>query len=246
MGKAEDLTGQQFNELFVLSLNLDKTKKMGYRYYDVLCSCGNKTVVRGSCLKSGHTKSCGCLQKKKVGDLNRNKYNDLTGQRFHKLVALSLNKAITEKEKNTYWDFRCDCGNIKTIRASNVLSGQTKSCGCIKTSYGEELIEQILKNNKIQYQKEFIFKDFKSPKGEYFRYDFAIFNHNNQLAYVIEFHGEQHYKPIKFFDQKITFETRQYYDQLKQEYCQNKNIPLIIINFSEEINNKKVIKEELL
>ncbi len=28
-----------------------------------ICNCGNKTVVKGSRLRNGHTKSCGCLRK---------------------------------------------------------------------------------------------------------------------------------------------------------------------------------------
>lgn len=36
------------------------------RRWRCLCSCGNETVVYGSNLRSGHTKSCGCLSKEKA------------------------------------------------------------------------------------------------------------------------------------------------------------------------------------
>lgn len=38
------------------------------------CVCGNETVVRVYDLMSGHTQSCGCLQKEKVGERSK-KYN---------------------------------------------------------------------------------------------------------------------------------------------------------------------------
>lgn len=245
MGKAEDLSGKYFNQLYVLSLNEEKTKEKKYRCYNVLCSCGKITIVRGSCLKSGHTKSCGCLREKTIGNLNKGNFNNLTKQHYHKLTALFLDEERTQKERCTYWFFQCDCGNIKSIKANNVLNGSTKSCGCIKTSYGEEKIEKILKEYSISYQKEYIFKDLISPKGEYFRYDFAIFKNDN-LAYLIEFHGEQHYKPNSFFDQTMPFEIRQKYDRIKEEYCKNKKIPLIILKYSDFINKEDVIKEEFL
>lgn len=57
--------------------------------------------------------------------------NDLTGQRFGRLVVLGKNQE--KSGKNSYWDCLCDCGNKKTISRSDLTSGHTKSCGCLKT-----------------------------------------------------------------------------------------------------------------
>lgn len=57
------------------------------------------------------------------------KYNthaeDLTGQRFGSLTVLERDFSV----KDTQWWCRCDCGVIKSVRASNLRSGHTKSCG---------------------------------------------------------------------------------------------------------------------
>lgn len=46
------------------------------------------------------------------------------------------------KNKKTYWVCKCDCGKIKTVRADQLKSGTTKSCGCFKNN--------VLKNyNKV-------------------------------------------------------------------------------------------------
>ena len=37
------------------------------------CDCGNTTIVGQNKLKSGHTQSCGCLQKERASDYQRNK-----------------------------------------------------------------------------------------------------------------------------------------------------------------------------
>jgi len=50
---------------------------------------------------------------------------DITGQRFSNLVAVRY----TGRSK---WVYRCDCGNETIALASNVASGNTKTCGCRK------------------------------------------------------------------------------------------------------------------
>ena len=55
------------------------------------------------------------------------KFQDLTGRKFGRLTVLK-----TYRENNlTYCDCKCICGNISKIRASNLKSNHTKSCGCL-------------------------------------------------------------------------------------------------------------------
>ena len=64
-----DLKGQRFDRLLVL-------EEAGRdAWYSVLwkckCDCGNKTIVSSGRLKSGNTKSCGCLQKERSSETNK-------------------------------------------------------------------------------------------------------------------------------------------------------------------------------
>jgi hypothetical protein len=59
MRKIKDLTGQKFGRLTAIEFR--GTNKSGNALWLCKCDCGNETVVRGSSLKSGHTKSCGCF-----------------------------------------------------------------------------------------------------------------------------------------------------------------------------------------
>ena len=60
----EDLTGKIFTKITILSHS--HTTKYGAVYWNCKCACGNEKIIRGTNLKSGVTKSCGCYQKQAV------------------------------------------------------------------------------------------------------------------------------------------------------------------------------------
>ena len=55
--------------------------------------------------------------------------NDLSGSRFGALVALRLGEK-RRKSDGAWWLCACDCGVTKSIAATDLVSGSTKSCGC--------------------------------------------------------------------------------------------------------------------
>lgn len=54
--KDSDFIGKKFHKLTVIDFAFIKKY---HKYYTCKCDCGNITVVRGSNLKNGHTKTCG-------------------------------------------------------------------------------------------------------------------------------------------------------------------------------------------
>jgi hypothetical protein len=63
-GNFRDLTGQQFYRLKVISRAPDHACPSGtYPHWHCICACGKEVTVLGRSLKSGHTKSCGCLHR---------------------------------------------------------------------------------------------------------------------------------------------------------------------------------------
>lgn len=56
MGSFKDITGQKFGRLTAV-------KYLGKSRWLCKCDCGNLTEVARGHLKTGHTKSCGCLQR---------------------------------------------------------------------------------------------------------------------------------------------------------------------------------------
>lgn len=52
----------------------------------------------------------------------------LVGRRFGRMVAIEE----TKLGGNSAWVCRCDCGQTKAVRSGHLLSGATRSCGCLK------------------------------------------------------------------------------------------------------------------
>jgi hypothetical protein len=121
-----DITGQRFGRLVVVKWN-GRDKHRGLTWL-CRCVCGNEAVVAGRSLRSGSTKSCGCLNKEKRDELHKNNLIDLTGKRFGRLVVI---KRSESKKKKTYWECKCDCGKITVTRADGLVGGTTRSCGCL-------------------------------------------------------------------------------------------------------------------
>lgn len=67
MGRIADMVGKQFGRLTVL--NMYDKYKVYYRYL-CKCQCGQETIVRGTSLRSGLTKSCGCYRSEYVANKN--------------------------------------------------------------------------------------------------------------------------------------------------------------------------------
>lgn len=88
LGKFIDLTGQKFGKLTVKSIGspyISKTQKSKKIRWVCDCDCGTKNIlVIGSQLRSGRTKSCGCIIKEMLTQRNKSKiqYNkyDLSGE----------------------------------------------------------------------------------------------------------------------------------------------------------------------
>ena len=213
---SEDLTGQRFGNLVAVSRAARPNDLMSSgAYWLCKCDCGNEKIVMGKSLRQGKTKSCGC---------HLWQVEDITDQRFGRLVVIAQDRPRSKEGNGTYWLCACDCGLTKSVRKSNLLSGNVKSCGCL-SSLGEAEIEAILQENNINYSTQYTFADLRGPKGGLLRFDFAIFE-NNKLSRLIEFQGEQHYEYSGSF-----LDSPSESDELKRQYCKNNNLILIEIPY---------------
>lgn len=52
--------------------------------------------------------------------------NDIINKKINKLVPMELIK----KFNRSYYLCKCECGNLKEIKRSHIISGNIKSCGC--------------------------------------------------------------------------------------------------------------------
>lgn len=224
----KDLTNQTFSRLTVLGRDLNKLSGAHKSVYWICkCTCGTICSVRSDKLTNNITKSCGCFSRE-YRSLKFLKI--LSGQTFGRLTVME--RDITKpkgKGHYAYWICRCACGTVCSIRGDHLRDGSTLSCGCLK-SKGEELLGKLLRKTKIDYVPQYSFEDLKDVSQ--LRFDFAIFK-DNTLTCLIEYQGQQHYEPFGFDKSINELKKRQLHDQMKRDYCKEKNIKLIEIPYTD-------------
>ncbi len=90
----------------------------------------------------------------------------------------TVNQTITIKHK---------CGRVYKGRVSNHLSGQ--GCMRCRSSFGEDKIQNFLASNQIHFIDQYKINGYR------YRYDFCL----PELGILIEYDGEQHYRPVEYF-----------------------------------------------
>lgn len=107
--KRLELTGKKFNRLLVLSFSSNLNNK--HSYWDCLCDCGKIVNVKGTHLKDGSTKSCGCY-----GIEKRRKI--LTKEKGHSSWNL-IYKSYIRKAKIRELEFNISFKKFKEICSLN-------------------------------------------------------------------------------------------------------------------------------
>ena len=115
----KDLTGQKFNHLTVLKLDEERSNKKR-TYWICQCDCENKTIksIRSDGLTSGHTKSCGCenrrlaAERMKIWGSNSEVKQDLTGQTFGYWTVIDR---AENQNGHVAWNCICKCGTKRAV-----------------------------------------------------------------------------------------------------------------------------------
>lgn len=234
-GRFIDETGNTYGRLTVLYRAQDASDDRVK--WHCRCICGAEVDVRGTDLRNGKTVSCGCYNRERTSETQ---FKDEIGHRYTKLVVESL---VTKSPK-AIWRCKCDCGNYTNVKGIALRSGQIKSCGCLKSQY-EENIQTLLRENNINFKREYTFDDLKSPKGTLLRYDFAIFCQDKLLC-LIEYNGDQHYISVDYWGGEEGLQQRRQRDELKIQYAREHQIPLLILNKNNDLESDIILFLERL
>ena len=124
MSESINLIGGKFGRWRILQL-VGKNK-FGRRLCVSRCDCGNTKTLILSNLRNGHTRSCGCCRNETT---SKRSFKDLTGKKFGKLTVQRLSGK--KRRSNYLWVCLCDCGREAIVSSTNLLTGETKSCGCL-------------------------------------------------------------------------------------------------------------------
>lgn len=109
-------------------------------------------------------------------------------------------------------------------------------CPRCKMSHGEKRIATWLDAHDIDYTLQYKFKDCVDK--ECLPFDFYLPKYNA----CIEFDGEQHFKPIKYFGGISHLRRTIMHDKIKDDYCDKNNVLLWRIPYNDEDNIDKELQ----
>ena len=98
-------------------------------------------------------------------------------------------------------------------------------------SRGEIKIREILEMNQIRFESEYIFPGLVSSSGRPLRFDFAVFDDDGNIDFLIEFQGEQHYTSVDHFGGQKHLQRQKFNDLKKREFCYKYDYPLVVVPY---------------
>ena len=156
--------------------------------------------------------------------------------------GLTPSDIVAGTPKKVWW--QClNCRHEWSTTPNNRAAGGN-ACPLCSSSQGEKEIYNLLKLHSINFIKEYSFPDCKYKST--LRFDFAIFDKNNNLVLLIEYDGEQHTnKKPNYYHKYIPYENCQKRDAVKNQYCKENNIPLLRISYENADRIEEIVTAEL-
>ncbi len=167
---------------------------------------------------------------KRASEIHCEKYDYAKAEYINnrtKVCIICHEKDKNGKEHGEFWQ-----------TPANHLNGQ--GCPMCKESHGENLIHNILLDEKIEFIREKTFPWLINKKtGRSLFYDFFL----PEINTAIEYQGEQHFKPVKYFGGINEFKNRVENDKLKKDLTKENNVSILYIAYTEKVEDiKKKIK----
>lgn len=101
----------------------------------------------------------------------------------------------------------------------------------MRASRGEILIEEILREANLVFKEEYAFEGLNSSNGRPLRFDFAVFDDDGRIDFLIEYQGRQHYEASSKFGGKKALYQQQFNDNKKRRFCALHGITLVEIPY---------------
>jgi hypothetical protein len=120
----------------------------------------------------------------------------------------------------------CKCGGNFSQKPNSHLNGN--GCPqCLEFS-GERTIRLFLEENKIDYVSQYAPKGLKHRRQ--LKFDFYLPSYNT----IIEYDGQQHFRPVLAFGGEKHFKLTKLRDGIKNKWCADNNVNLIRIPYYQD------------
>ena len=179
------------------------------------------------------------------GEFEQKPYHHLNGTMCPYCRGVKTNKNIFVEKSNVIHDNKYDYSLVdyKNCNTNVIIQcpihkefNQTPTkhlaghgCPICNESKGEINIRKYLNKNKIKYVSQYRFDGCKDKNELIFDFYLPDFN------ICIEFDGEQHYNPLKFFGGDIGLIDNIKKDNIKNDYCHENSIKLFRIKYDDNI-----------
>lgn len=229
----------RFGDWEVIERDYNPTSKQHSTFWFCKCHlCGNIYSVSRDSLVNKKSECCNKCKGEKIKNTQEErgitKHVINIGDTFGLLTALSRPYNRPDRSHGSYVKCQCACGAIVEVAKKHLVgldTGRTISCGCASQSGGEIKITQLLAKANIDFQTQYRIKEFNilSP------FDFAIFK-DNKLLGLIEYDGQQHFEAVELWGGEEQLKIQQERDERKNKWCEENNIRLIRIPYTEYDN----------
>jgi DNA-directed RNA polymerase subunit RPC12/RpoP len=140
---------------------------------------------------------------------------------------------------NKYYWVCPDCDNSYSVKVCTRTDGRLSGCPKCKKSKMEKKIEKFLEQNNIRFEPQKRFFDCRDLYP--LPFDFYLLEFN----LLIEAQGRQHFEPVDCFGGESKFIILKTHDTIKKEYCVNKNINFLEINYKHFDDIEDILIKEL-
>ena len=231
-----EYTTESISKILLDKYNIELLEDYKNNSTKTKCKCLKHDYIWYPKINSIFSSNCGCP---KCGIEKIVKNKTFTTEKYRKLLkeVNPMLDIVSEYTKN-YNDinFKClKCGEVFT-RKANYIYG---SCSCPNCDHiyskGENEVEKYLIKNNIFFEKQKTYDDCIFI--EKLRFDFYLSDKNT----VIEYDGQQHFKPVEYFGGEIEFKKTKNRDKTKNEYCKKNKIKILRIPYWEFNNIEQIL-----
>lgn len=145
MKVSEIKIGETYNGVKVL----EKFREKAHTKYWCICPvCGKRFSMKAETV--GIARQCKeCNAKSRI--------IDISGQRFGRLVAIEHAGRVVNRSgfRTTLWKCKCDCGKETIVRYPLLVSGNTRSCGCLERENKERIMKLAQQVNRKSVSANF-------------------------------------------------------------------------------------------
>lgn len=222
----EDIKGKKIGRWTVLELDsLSYDAKQAF--WVCKCDCGTIRTVTAHTLKSGKSRSCGCLK----DELTRQRNEiDLIGKVFGRYTVVKESGYVGHTR---FWLCQCECGNIREVSTGNLTSGNSQSCGCLKIELQKAKVGELSSGwkggvSEINAYFRGIILDWKKDSFDFWNYKCAITGQRGdlQIHHLFPFHkiSEEFFKKTKApLREKLCDYSQQEIEYIREEFLKLHN-----------------------